>query len=91
MEKQNLRVKCGFFFDKTIAVDSIKQIKETSNALSAPAASLSRLVISYNKFGTVIISPKHKEAFIRQLVQLNPSIEVIIKGIENRPVTTVFD
>ena len=75
-----LRVKSGFVVDKTIKIDSITQIKETNNPISSPAISIDRIVISYNKYDSVIISPKEKKAFINHLTQINPNIRVILKN-----------
>ncbi|WP_425236631.1 PH domain-containing protein [Ulvibacterium sp.] len=38
-----LKIRCGFFFNKTIAIDTIYKISESHNPVSAPAASLDRL------------------------------------------------
>lgn len=74
-----LKIKSGFLFNKTIDINSIKEIKETNNPLSSPAISLDRIVISYNKHDTVIISPKERKGFINQLIRVNPAIRVILK------------
>jgi hypothetical protein len=74
----DLIVKCGFFFNKTIKIDSIKKIEETNNALSSPAASLDRIAIDY-KFDSVMISPKEKMDFINQLLKINENIKVVLK------------
>lgn len=84
----SLQVKCGFFFDRTINVDAIKEIKETNNPISSPAASLDRLVITYNKYDTVIISPKEKSAFINHLTHRNPNIKVTLKDNAKRTIST---
>ena len=88
VDNNKLRVKCGFFFDRTIDLDTIKEIKETNNPISSPAISLDRLVISYNSFDTVIISPKNKGAFIKHLTGLNPNIKVTLKGNSKRAIST---
>jgi hypothetical protein len=80
IDNRTLKIKCGFFFDKSINIDTIKEIKETSSSLSSPATSLDRIVISYNKFDTVIISPKDKEAFTKHLTSINSTVKVTLKG-----------
>ena len=50
-----------------IDINTIKSIEPTHTILSAPASSLDRLRISYNKYDEVVISPRRKEEFIRQL------------------------
>jgi len=77
IEGQKLRIKCGLFFSETIEITSIKRISPTRLMMSAPAVSLDRLEILYNKFDSVLISPKDKEDFLQQLSQINPKIEVI--------------
>ncbi len=86
-----LRIKCGFFFDKTIDPGTIREIKETNNPVSSPAASIDRLVISYNRYDTVIISPKEKDAFINHLTRINPGIKVILKGRAKQSVGAAED
>ena len=57
-----------------IDINTIKSIEPTHTILSAPASSLDRLRISYNKYDDVVISPRRKEEFIRQLQSINPNI-----------------
>ena len=76
ISNKNLNVKCSFLVNIDIDIDSIRKIKETYNPLSAPAASIDRLEIFYNKFDTILISPKDKEAFINHLKRINPTIHV---------------
>ena len=57
-----------------IDISTIKSIEPTHTILSAPASSLNRLRISYNKYDEVVISPRRKEEFIRQLQSINPNI-----------------
>ena len=59
-----------------IDISTIKSIEPTHTILSAPAGSLDRLRISYNKYDDVVISPRRKEDFIRQLQSINPQITV---------------
>ena len=44
-----------------IDIKSIRKIIETYNPLSSPAASIDRLEIFYNKFDSILISPKDKK------------------------------
>ena len=79
----DLIVKCGFFFNKTIKIDTIKKIEETHNPLSSPAASLDRIAIDYNKWDSVMISPKDKIDFINELRKINENILVVLKKNKN--------
>ena len=72
----NLNVKCSFLVNKDIDITSIRKIKETYNPISAPAASIDRLEITYNHDDTILISPKKKEDFINHLKKINPAILV---------------
>jgi hypothetical protein len=74
-----LAIKCGFLFNKTINIQTIKKITETNNPISSPATSLDRLEIVYGKFDSVIISPKKKVEFIADIKSLNPNVEVKLK------------
>ena len=70
-----LRVRSGFLLNRSIPISSITKIEATKNPISAPATSFDRLEVFYNKFESVIISPKEKRAFIAHLKQLNPKIQ----------------
>ena len=74
-----LNVKSGFLINENIDISNIKKIKETNNLISSPAASIDRIELFYNKFDSIIISPKNKADFISELKQINPEIEVFYK------------
>lgn len=75
----NLTIRGGFVRYQKIPVQTVQKIVETNNPLSAPAFSLDRIEIFYNKFDSVLISPKDKKGFIVHLKKLNPEIEVKLK------------
>ena len=64
----------GKWGKEVIDISTIKSIEPTHTILSAPASSLDRLRISYNKYDEIVISPRRKEEFIRQLQSINPQI-----------------
>ncbi|MGZ4000160.1 MAG: PH domain-containing protein [Mucilaginibacter sp.] len=72
-----LYIKSGFIIQITIDIGSITKISATRNMLSSPALSLDRLEIFYNKYDSVLISPKDKEEFIAQLQDLNRRITYV--------------
>ncbi|MFD0764277.1 PH domain-containing protein [Mucilaginibacter lutimaris] len=72
-----LKVKCGFFVNLTIPIESIRKITSTKTILSAPALSFDRYEIFYNKFDSVVISPVNKKEFIADLQNINPAIGYI--------------
>ena len=79
IEKEMLKIRAGFLYKLDLDIQQIKRIEETSSPLSSPAASFERLEIIYNKFDSVIISPKEKQLFIQDILQINPSIEIKYK------------
>jgi hypothetical protein len=74
-----LNVHCGFFYNTDIDIASIKSIAETNSVLSAPALSLDRIEIFYNKYDSIVISPPNKTDFIAALKTINDSIEIKLK------------
>jgi hypothetical protein len=74
-----LKVKCGLFFNTSIGINTIKNIKNTRTILSSPALSLDRIEIFYNKFDSVIVSPENKAKFIAELKSINSAIEYLDK------------
>ena len=88
IDNDELAIKSGFLFNKTIDIKTIKKITETNNPLSSPATSLDRLEINYGKFDSVIISPKHKSEFINDIKRLNPNVEIKFKKKKNETFDT---
>lgn len=79
IESKSLIIKSGFFVLIKIDIQSIRKISETNNILSSPALSLDRIEIIYNKFDTVLISPKEKKGFIEAIQKINPEVEIRTK------------
>ncbi len=79
IEEDVLKIRSGFLYKLNVDIHQIKKIEETNSPLSSPAASFDRIEIIYNKFDSVIISPKEKQIFIQDILQINPSIEVKYK------------
>lgn len=77
----NLYIRGGFSKFDPIPVAAIRRIEATRSLLASPAASLDRLEIFYNRYDSVIVSPKDKSGFINGLTLINPEIVV---GLENR-------
>lgn len=75
---KHLVIRCGFLYHKKVDIETIRKISGTNLALSSPATSLDRMEILYNKFDIVLISPKDKEGLLKQLLEINPSIEIKI-------------
>jgi hypothetical protein len=73
-----LIVKCMFIVNDRIEISKIRKVEKTNSILSAPALSLDRIAIKFNKFDEVYVSPKDKHAFVDELLNLNPDIEIKI-------------
>lgn len=71
-----LRVKCGFFHYSAMEVAEIVSIRRTRTILSSPALSLDRIAVTSSKGRQLVISPRERIDFIRQLLALNPDIKV---------------
>lgn len=74
---KELHIKCPPFYNKTIALDRINKVEVSRNIISSPAPSLDRIELYYDKFDSVVISPRDKFQFMEDLKQRNPSITVI--------------
>lgn len=81
IEKGYLYHRSGPFFGK-MKVSSIKKIKYHSGwyvpVLYRPATAHIGVIITYNKFDDIYFSPKNREEFVKDLLRLNPEIEVIL-------------
>lgn len=75
IEGQNLQIKSGFLFRQNIAIRDIRKIRSIRDYSSAPAASSDRLMLTYNKYDSVLVSPREKAAFITALLEINPGID----------------
>ncbi|MNT89404.1 hypothetical protein D3C72_2301220 [compost metagenome] len=80
IENEKLYIKSGFLVNISLEIKQIKKISETNTIMSAPAVSFDRLEILYNKFDTVVISPKEKVQFIEAIKKINPQVEVKLKN-----------
>lgn len=76
IENETLYVQYGPFKRK-IDISKISNIKKTRSLWSAPALSLDRLEILYDRdFKIALISPQYQEQFIEALLEINPNIQV---------------
>ncbi len=73
-----LRYKSGPFRGK-IAINSIKKILKGKTLWVGmkPATARKGLIIKYNKFDEIYISPQTNDLFIEKILQLNSEIEII--------------
>tara|TARA_B100001057_G_C22772566_1_gene920236 strand:- start:1032 stop:1466 length:435 start_codon:yes stop_codon:yes gene_type:complete len=75
IDKAKLTIKCGVFSYQPIDIQQIKEVSTTKSLISSPAPSFDRIQINYGKFDEIIISPRNKFNFIRDLIKINPAIK----------------
>ena len=67
-------------FRGAIAIDSIKKIERHSGLMVPvtfkPALNTKGLIIHYNSFDDIYISPNQEDLFIEELLKVNPDIEI---------------
>ncbi len=73
-----LVINSGLFLYRKIEVERIRKIQSSRSWQSGPASSLDRIEVFYDKFESVMVSPKDKQQFIDALLNINPNIEVIL-------------
>lgn len=83
IENNQLKIKSGFFSFKPIDISEIKEVSKTRILLSSPAPSFDRILVKYGKFDEIILSPKDKYGFAKDLCQLNPNIDDKINSAQN--------
>lgn len=77
VDKDQFIVRSGIFGTTRVAISDIKSVHKAYNPLSAPALSINRLEVKYgSKFDYLLISPKNRKAFVKQLIAINPNIDV---------------
>jgi len=80
LDATTLYWQSGPFYGK-IAVKTIRKIQHHNGifvpTLWKPALNKIGLIISYNKFDDIYISPENEADFIKNLLQINPTIEII--------------
>jgi len=69
-----LKIRCGFIYSKNLNIEKITFISSTKTLISSPAASLDRVELHYGEFSSVVVSPKNKQKFIKDLLKINPFI-----------------
>lgn len=75
LEEAHLKISYGPI-TKRILISEITAIRKTKNPFTAPALSMQRIEITYDKYHTVQISPKETQRFIMELTNKNSEIQV---------------
>jgi hypothetical protein len=76
INENQLIVKSSWIVNERIDISKITKIEKSNSILSSPALSLDRLLVRYNKYDEVLISPRDKTEFIDELLKINPAIEI---------------
>lgn len=74
-----LTIRCGILVRQQIPLNSIREVFPTKSPLSAPAWSLDRLRVNYERNGEggyALISPKDKPSFMQELVSSGTGLEM---------------
>ncbi len=69
-----LKIKCGVISYKPISVSEIKEISKTNSWNSSPAPSFDRIEIKYGRNQIIVLSPKNKVNFAKDLSAINDKI-----------------
>lgn len=72
IEGDKLMIRC-LFMKNTVEVKKITRITRTRSILSAPAASMDRICL-YAGRERVILSPRRRADFLKELLNINPDI-----------------
>lgn len=75
IDENQLTVKSMWIVNNKIDISKIRKVEKSSSVLSSPALSLDRILIRFNKFDEVYISPSEKQSFVKDLLEVNPDIE----------------
>ena len=70
IDGNTLSIYSMWIFYNNIDIRTIKKIEPSRSILSAPAASLNRLKISYGKYDEVLVSPRYQDDFIKTINEI---------------------
>lgn len=78
LSPEYLKYRCGPFYGK-IEISSISQIlvNQTLYVGLKPATARNGLIIKYNKYDDIYISPDDNETFVTEILKFNSQIEII--------------
>lgn len=80
IKQSQLHYYSGPFRGK-IEIDKIRKIKNHSGWIvpvtMKPGLEINGLIVYYNQFDDIYISPKEKKEFLEELLRINPMIEIV--------------
>ncbi|MBI2956490.1 MAG: PH domain-containing protein [Acidobacteria bacterium] len=80
-----LLIRSGLVLRWRIPLEAIEEVRETRNPLSSPAWSLDRLEVRYRRpasSGVILISPRDKAAFLRELAARVPAARASLENLK---------
>jgi hypothetical protein len=82
LEDDRLVIRFGLVRQR-IAYADLEEVAPTRTLISGPALSLDRLAVRHRK-GSTLISPKEKDAFLRDLAGRDPGLELVGDTVRRR-------
>lgn len=76
IEGELLHIYYGPFRFQVI-ISEITSIRHAKNIFTGPSLSIERIEITYSNYRVIQISPKEKEKFVKELMQMNPNIKIL--------------
>lgn len=76
--ESTLQIKIWIFTLRKVDIKTIKRIRKSKSIISSPANSLDRIIITYNKYDDILISPKRREEFLVLLKSINSDIDISV-------------
>lgn len=78
LAEDHLEIKVGPWFKKKLPYKRITKVERNHSFISAPALSSDRLLLKFNRYDEILISPLDEIEFVSQLKRKNPAIRVDI-------------
>jgi hypothetical protein len=78
--KDNQLLYRSAFLKGVISIDAIYEIErnKTMYAGLKPALATKGLIVKYNKYDDIYLSPKDADGFVEALIQINPAIKIML-------------
>ncbi|MES2426617.1 MAG: PH domain-containing protein [Bacteroidota bacterium] len=78
--KDNQLLYRSAFLKGVISIDAIYEIErnKTMYAGLKPALATKGLIVKYNKYDDIYLSPKDANGFVEALIQINPAIKIML-------------